>query len=56
MMEKLYRVQIETEDASIVFELDKPITVEVLSCVLVSNFKADDKIENISYSEHNKAI
>ena len=52
-MEKLYRVKIDTEKASIVFELDYPITVECLSGLIANNFASEAKIENISYSEYN---
>jgi len=55
-MKKLYRVKIETEKTSIVFEFDAPITVDQLSRVLVNNFAFGARIKNISYCEYNNVI
>jgi K+-sensing histidine kinase KdpD len=49
MMHKVYSVNIETKDSVIVFELDKPITMGVLSNIIDNNYSSSSEIIAIDF-------
>jgi K+-sensing histidine kinase KdpD len=52
MMHKVYSVNIETKDSVIVFELDKPITMGVLSNIIDNNYSSSSEIISIDIYAH----
>jgi hypothetical protein len=49
MMHKVYSVNIETKESVIVFELDTPITMGILSNIIDNNYSCSSEIIAIDF-------
>ena len=52
MMAKFYDISIETRDSVIVFELDTPVTMGILSNIIDNNYSCSSEIVSIDFYAH----